>query len=120
MLEHHVMAECERLCPRAPRANYRCHPSNCINNHNSPQSLVFIGQLVFDKHKNPFQLYECGLCGKRLVVEMDCHTIDIDDPRWIRAAIPNDDFLRRMKVPMDAQRDAKIIYRPDGTPKVIG
>jgi hypothetical protein len=119
MLESQVMLECERLCPRAPRANYLCRPDRCRNSHNSPQTLVFMGQLVFDKHKNPFQLYECGLCGKRLVVEMDCHTIDIDDPRWVRAAIPNESFLNRMNISADAQREATILYSPNGRPVVV-
>jgi hypothetical protein len=119
MLETHVMAECERLCPRAPRVNYRCAPGNCLSSHDSPAGLVFLGQLVFDRHKNPFQIYECGLCGKRLIVEMDCHSIDIDDPRWVRSAVPTNSFLNRMKVPVDARHEGRVIYMPDGTPKVI-
>lgn len=89
-----VLKKATELCgKRQPFYLYK--PDQCPFN-DSWQGKMFIGHLYFKNHKNPFQVFECPMCGKRDAVEISWKDIDIDDPRYARGGVMTQDWKDRV------------------------
>ena len=106
--------------PRNPyRGQYPFHPVNCPM-HGTWAGKEFIGNLLFNDSPLTYQVFECPGCGKRDAIERTSQEIDADDPRYIRGAVPIEDWVRRQGVSKEAETEGRVLYDAHGRVRVIG
>lgn len=114
-----LQAEIARI-PRNPyKGRYQYTPSTCPQ-HGTWAGKEFIGNLLFMDSSITYQVFECPGCGRRDAIERTAREIDADDPRYIRGAVPIEDWRRRQGVKQDAEREGRVLYDAHGRPMVIG